>query len=222
MEKAALCARIEKERIIAIVRKVYGDDLLFLANALISAGISTLEVTFDQQDPDCLQKTAGAIRAVLAAYGGQCACGAGTVLTPAQADAAAEAGAGLIISPNCNEAVIRYTNTLGLVSIPGCMTPSEILAAHDAGADFVKLFPAGNLGPGYVKNISAPVSHVKFLAVGGVDAENFGAFLQAGCVGAGIGGSLANHTLIAARNRVGLLENAARYVEIAHAFDKGE
>ncbi|MEN6339915.1 MAG: bifunctional 4-hydroxy-2-oxoglutarate aldolase/2-dehydro-3-deoxy-phosphogluconate aldolase [Clostridiaceae bacterium] len=222
MTKAQLCQRIEKERLIAIVRKVYGDDLLFLADALIDAGISTLEVTFDQQDPDCLSKTSGAIRAVLAAYGERCACGAGTVLTLAQADAAAEAGASLIISPNCNEHVIRHTCKLGLVSIPGCMTPSEILAAHDAGADFVKIFPAGSLGPGYIKNISAPVSHVKFLAVGGVDAENYGAFLKAGCVGAGIGGSLTNRALIAARNREQLMQNAAQYVSIARAFDKGE
>ena len=222
MNKVQLCQRIEQERIIAIVRKIYGDDLLFLADALIGAGISTLEVTFDQQDPDCLNKTSGAIRAVLAAYGARCACGAGTVLTLAQANAAAEAGASLIISPNCNEHVIRHTSKLGLVSIPGCMTPSEILTAHDAGADFVKIFPAGNLGPGYIKNISAPVSHVKFLAVGGVDEENYGAFLKAGCVGAGIGGSLTNRALITARNREQLMQNAAQYVSIARAFDKEE
>ena len=222
MTKAQLCQRIEKERIVAIVRKVYGDDLLFLANALIGAGISTLEVTFDQQDPDCIIKTSNAIRAILSEYGDHCICGAGTVLTRKQADAAADAGASLIISPNYNEAVIRHTCELGLVSIPGCMTPSEILFAHDTGADFIKIFPAGTLGPSYIKNISAPISHVKFLAVGGVDAENYGAFLKAGCVGAGIGGSLTNRALIAERNREQLMQNAARYISIARAFDMGE
>lgn len=125
MTKEQLCRRIEEERIIAIVRKVYGDDLLFLTEALLDAGISTLEVTFDQQDPDCVKKTSGAIAAVLNSFGSRCTCGAGTVLTREQADAAANAGASLIISPNCNEAVIRHTVELGLVSIPGCMTPSE-------------------------------------------------------------------------------------------------
>lgn len=218
MNKALLCRRIEEERIIAIVRKVYGDDLLFLTEALLDAGISTLEVTFDQQDPGCVKKTSGAIAAVLNAFGSRCSCGAGTVLTREQADAAANAGASLIISPNCNEAIIRHTVQLGLVSIPGCMTPSEILAAHDAGADFIKIFPAGSLGPNYIKNISAPISHVKFLAVGGVDAENYGAFLKAGCTGAGIGGSLTNRALIAERNREQLTKNAAQYVAIARAF----
>lgn len=218
MTKAQLCRRIEEERIIAIVRKVYGDDLLFLTEALLDAGISTLEVTFDQQDPGCVKKTSGAIAAVLNAFGSRCSCGAGTVLTREQADAAADAGASLIISPNCNEPLIRHTVELGLVSIPGCMTPSEILAAHDSGADFVKVFPAGSLGPDYIKNISAPISHVKFLAVGGVDAENYLAFLKAGCTGAGIGGSLTNRALIAARDREQLTKNAAQYVAIARAF----
>ena len=80
MTKAQLCRRIEEERIIAIVRKFYGDDLLFLTEALLDAGISTLEVTFDQQDPDCVKKTSGAIAAVLNSFGNRCSCGAGTVL----------------------------------------------------------------------------------------------------------------------------------------------
>ncbi len=222
MQSEKIREQIEQQRIIAIVRKIYGDDLLFLAETLIEAGISTMEVTFDQQDVNCEEKTALAIRSIIQRFGNDCICGAGTVLTKSQADAAESAGASLIISPNCDVDIIRHTKSLGLVSIPGCMTPSEVVSAHYAGADFVKLFPVGSLGADYIKNISAPISHVKFLAVGGVNATNFGAFLSAGCVGAGIGGSLTNRDLIRDRNREKLIANAAQYVSVARAFDKGE
>ena len=217
MKQDELYRLIEKEKIIAIVRKVYGDDLLFLTEALCSAGIRLFEVTFDQNDPDCVNKTCGAISAVMQSFKDDCLCGAGTVLNRIQVDAAADAGAVCIISPNCSEQVIRHTKKRRLVSIPGAMTPSEIIAAHEYGADFVKLFPASNLGTGYVKSLLSPISHVKLLVVGGVNADNFGSFLQSGCVGAGIGGSLTDRTLIAERNREKLVQNASKYVAMAHA-----
>jgi 2-dehydro-3-deoxyphosphogluconate aldolase/(4S)-4-hydroxy-2-oxoglutarate aldolase len=217
MKHQELCELIEREKIIAIVRKVYGDDLLFLVDALRSAGIRLLEVTFDQSDDECIKKTSNAIHSVLNAFKGECLCGAGTVLSSAQAEAAAQAGAVLIISPNCNKQVIMRTKELGLVSIPGALTPSEIVAAHEYGADFVKVFPAGDFGASYVKSIVSPISHIKLMAVGGVNADNFGDFLNAGCIGAGIGGSLTDRKLITERNREKLIENASKYVAIAHA-----
>ena len=87
--------------------------------------------------------------------------------------------------------MIRKTKELGLISIPGAMTPSEILTAHEAGADFVKLFPASDLGISYLKAIRAPISHVKLLATGGINEGNAKAFLDAGACGLGIGGNLA-------------------------------
>ena len=84
-----------------------------------------------------------------------------------------------------------------MVSMPGALTPTEVLQAHKAGADFVKLFPAGNLGPGYLKSVAAPINHVKLLAVGGVNEKNVAEFLKAGAVGAGVGGNLVNKTWIA-------------------------
>ena len=94
--------------------------------------------------------------------------------------------------------VIRRTVELGMVSMPGAMTPTEIVVAHDAGAEFVKLFPAANLGTDYVKAIRAPLSHIKLLAVGGVSEKNFADFLKVGMVGAGVGGNLANRSWIEA------------------------
>ena len=85
-----------------------------------------------------------------------------------------------------------------MVSMPGAMTPSEAMAAHTAGADFVKLFPAGALGAGYIKAVRAPLSHIAFLAVGGINENNAKSFIEAGCVGLGVGGNLVNKAWIEA------------------------
>ena len=97
-----------------------------------------------------------------------------------------------------NEAVIRRTRELGMVSIPGALTPTEVMTAHKAGADFVKLFPAGCFGPGYVKAVKAPLSHIKLLVVGSIDENNLASFLSAGAAGAGVGGNLVNKAWVEA------------------------
>ena len=164
---------IQENKVITICRKVYGEDLLNLAGALKAGGVKLIEVTFDQADPDCIAKTSEAIRSLCEQYGDEMMFGAGTVLTKEQVKAAADAGARYIISPNIDPEVIRYTKELGLVSMPGAMTPSEIISAHNLGADIVKLFPAGYLGFGYIKDILGPISHVKLCATGGVNEANW-------------------------------------------------
>jgi 2-dehydro-3-deoxyphosphogluconate aldolase/(4S)-4-hydroxy-2-oxoglutarate aldolase len=136
------------------------------------------------------------IRRIRREFAGRVFPGAGTVLTPAQASWAVDAGAQYVISPDMNPDVIRRTRELGALSIPGAFTPTEITGAIAAGADFVKLFPAGLFGCDYVKAIRAPLSHVRLLAVGGVDLSNMKDFLQAGVVGFGIGGNLVNKKII--------------------------
>ena len=121
---------IEKYKIICICRKIYGEELLALARALRSGGIRMMEVTFDQADPECIKKTAEAIAMLHAEFGEEMKIGAGTVLSAAQVDAAKDAGAEYIISPNTCLPVIHRTKELGLVSIPGAMTPTEIIAAY--------------------------------------------------------------------------------------------
>lgn len=132
-----------------------------------------------------------------AAHGENMHFGAGTVLSAEQVDAAARAGAEFMISPNTDPAVICRTKELGLISIPGAMTPTEILAAHNYGADLVKLFPAATLGLTYAKDILAPISHVKMIATAGITEENFAQFLKLGLAGAGISGRLTDKKLIA-------------------------
>ncbi len=183
---------IQEQKLIAIVRGIDKKDILPTANALYEGGIRLMEITFDQRHPEQFCDTCDMIRLVADAMHGKMIVGAGTVLSPHQAEIAVDAGAAYLISPHTDPAVIARTVELGAVSMPGCMTPSEAVAAYQAGADFIKLFPAGTLGTDYIKAIKAPLSHIPMLAVGGVDEHNISAFLKAGCVGVGIGSNLVN------------------------------
>ena len=206
---------ILESKVIAIVRKVYGEDLVNLAAALCEGGVKFIECTFDQIDPDHLAKTAEAISALKKTFGDRMRIGAGTVLTPVQVDTAYNAGAEFMISPNVSASVIGRTKALGLISIPGAMTPTEILSAHELGADIVKLFPAATLGLKYIKDIMAPITHVKLLATGGVNEDNFGDFLALGMVGAGVSGRLTDRKLIAAGDWAELTRRASAFAAVA-------
>lgn len=205
--------QIQQEKIIAIVRGVGAEQCMKVADALYAGGIRLMEVTFDQKNPDSFRDTAKAIEAIGKAYEGRMLVGAGTVTTPELVELTAEFGGKYIISPDVNVEVIRRTRELGLVSLPGAMTPSEVMTAHNAGADFVKLFPAGNLGTAYVKAIRAPISHVKLLAVGGINEDNVADFLRAGMLGAGVGGNLANKKWIEAGEFDKITQTARKLLE---------
>lgn len=183
---------VYQSKIIAIVRGMEPQYCVRLAEALCAGGINMVEITFNQKSTDHFAATTGAIRAISEELSGKVMVGAGTVLTKEQVDLAKEAGALYIITPSTNPEVIRYAKEQGLVTMPGAMTPSEAEAAYEAGADFVKIFPTGNLGAAYVKAIKAPLSHIPFLAVGGVNEKNIAEFMNAGVVGAGVGGNLVN------------------------------
>ncbi len=208
---------VQSNKVITICRKVYGKDLENLAGALVAGGVKLIEVTFDQADPDCVKKTAECIHMLCEKYGDSMMFGAGTVLTKEQVKAAAEAGGRYIISPNTDPEVISYTKELGLVSIPGAMTPSEIMTAHNLGADIVKLFPAGSLGFKYIKDILAPISHVKLCATGGVTEENWGDYLDLGFVGAGISSRLCDKKCIAAGDFDEITRRAQAFTDITKA-----
>lgn len=189
---------IRQHKIIAIVRGVESSKCMKVAEALYAGGIRLMEITYNQSAPETWQTTAQAIGDIAKAFEGRMYAGAGTVTRPELVEMTAAAGGKYIISPNVNTAVIARTKELGLVSIPGAMTPSEILTAYDAGADFVKLFPASDLGISYLKAIRAPISHVPLLATGGINEKNAAEFLAAGAVGLGVGGGLANKKAIEA------------------------
>ena len=185
-------------KVIAIVRGVYGEDCLKLAQALQRGGIRMMEVTFDQSKPAELERTSDTVRMIGEHMGESMLLGAGTVTSVHMVELAKQAGAKFIVSPNTNEAVIRAAKAAGMVTMPGALTPTEVLEAHSYGADFVKLFPANSMGPGYLKAIRSPLNHVRLLAVGGVDEKNAAEYLKAGAVGVGVGGNLVNKQWIAA------------------------
>lgn len=189
---------IEEHKLIAIVRSIETSKLLALADALYGGGIRMMEVTFDQSKPEIWSDTADGITSICKKFGDKMAVGAGTVTSTELVDLACDAGAQYIISPDLNKAVIARTLERGMVSMPGVLTPSEIMTAHATGADYVKVFPSGTLGASYVKAIRAPISHVKMLAVGGISENNLEDFLKAGMSGAGIGGNLVNKEWIEA------------------------
>lgn len=187
---------ILNNKIVVIVRGVEKENLIPLAQAMYDGGIRLLEITYDATGKVTDEETAENIKMLSEYFEGKMYIGAGTVLTKEQVLLTKESGGKFIISPDANEEVIKYTKELGLVSMPGAFTPTEIQAAHRAGADFVKLFPITNMGPGYVKAVSAPLSHVKLIAVGGVDASNMAEFFKAGAVGFGLGSNIVNKTYI--------------------------
>lgn len=199
--------------VISICRKLYDDNLAKLSDALYEGGIRLMEVTFDQSDPDCIEKTTKAIKMLIVRHDDM-SIGAGTVLTADQVKAAHDAGCQFIVSPNTNVNVISSTKASGMTSIPGAMTPTEILAAWDAGADIVKLFPAGYLGLDYLKDIKAPISHIPLIATAGITLDNFKDYLVGGCCGAGISSYLSDKKIIESGNFDEFTARAKAFIKV--------
>ena len=208
---------VYEKKIIAIVRGVYGEDCEKLARALHAGGIDLIEVTFDQAHPEDYEKTCTAISRINEVFQGEVLAGAGTVTTPELVEMAHKAGAKYIISPDTNPAVIRRTRELEMVSMPGAMTPSEVMEAYRTGADFVKLFPMANLGVGYLKAVRAPLNQVPILVVGGVNEKNLGEFMAAGACGAGVGGNLVNKQWIKEGRFDDITALAREFIKAANA-----
>lgn len=181
---------VEKYKVISIIRAIEEDRIIPVAEALYKGGIRLIEVTFDQGDPQSMERTPKSIKKLREFFSENVYIGAGTVMDGAQVRAAHEAGAEYIISPNTDKDVITLTKKMGMISMPGAFTPGEIAKAHKYGADYVKVFPAGLLGPAYIKAVKAPLSHIKFLAVGGVNEDNMEEFYKAGAIGFGIGANI--------------------------------
>jgi len=187
---------IEENKIITIVRGVESCKLIPLAEAMYEGGIRLLEITYSANGSVSDEETAKNIEILSKHFEGRMFIGAGTVITEKQVELTKQAGGKFIISPDTYENVIAKTRELDMVSIPGALTPSEIQAAHRYGADFVKLFPISNLGTDYVKALRAPLSHIKMLAVGGINEKNMKEYLDAGVSGFGIGSNIVNKKLI--------------------------
>ncbi|GAB7129150.1 2-dehydro-3-deoxy-6-phosphogalactonate aldolase [Silvimonas sp. JCM 19000] len=171
--------------LIAILRGITPPEALDHVGALIDAGFDAIEIPLNSPD------WAISLRSVVAAFGEQALIGGGTVLQPHFVDELAALGGKLIVTPNTNPAVIRRAVELGQIVAAGVATPTECFAALEAGAQTLKVFPAGAFGPDYIKAIRAVLpASTPVMAVGGVTPLNLKDFLRAGCIGAGLGSDL--------------------------------
>ncbi len=171
--------------LVAILRGLEPERAVAVGGVLVEAGFDIIEVPLNSPDP------LASIAALVEAFGSRALIGAGTVLTEAEVDALAEVGAGLVVSPNGNPAVIRRTARRGMVSLPGVLTPTEMFAALEAGASGLKIFPAEMIAPPIITAVRAVLpAATPIYAVGGINAANMGGWLAAGVSGFGIGGSL--------------------------------
>lgn len=203
--------RILKNKIIVIVRGVPAKDLIPFAEAAYEGGIRLLECTYDATGATPDEEIAANIQRLAEHFGDKMSIGAGTVLTEKQVELTKNAGGAFIISPDTNQEVIAATKGCGLVSIPGALTPTEVAAAHRAGADFVKVFPIDLYGPKYLKTLLAPLAHTRLLAVNGITAGNMGDYLSAGACGVGVGSGIVNKEKIAAGDFAAITQLAREY-----------
>ena len=204
---------ILEHKIIVIVREIDIDKLLPTAKALIEGGIKLIEVTFNHSSADTLQETKEAIQLLRKTFR-EIYVGAGTVMSVEQVEAAVMAGAQYIISPHVDQEVIARTNELGILSVPGALTPTEIASAYKYGGDFIKLFPIENLGLDYVKAVKGPLGHIPMLAVGGVNVKTIQDYLKVGFKGVGIGGNLVNKKWIDAGEFDAICKLAKKFTQM--------
>ncbi|PLS17709.1 2-dehydro-3-deoxyphosphogluconate aldolase [Bacillus sp. M6-12] len=181
-----LVEQITENGIVAVIRGASPEKIVSIAKALKNGGVKTLEITVETP------KVLSLIENVSAELGDEVIVGAGTVLDPETARAAIMAGARFIFSPTVNPETIKMAKRYGVVSIPGALTPTEILTAYENGADMIKVFPANVFGPGYFKDLKGPMPHIPLMPTGGIDADNVGAYIKNGAVAAGVGSSLVN------------------------------
>lgn len=214
MMREQIIKTIEKEKVIVIVRGVEKEKLIPLAEAMYEGGIRLLEITYSANGKVSDEETAENIRMLAEHFENRMYIGAGTVLTERQVELTAQVGGKFIISPDTCPQVIQKTRELGLVSMPGALTPSEMQIAHRSGADLIKIFPITSLGVDYVKAVKAPLSHLKMLAVGGVDENNIHEYLKVGIDGFGLGSNIIDKKKLAQNDWGGITELAQKYVSL--------
>ena len=212
--KADIISRLLNPGIIAVVRAKRADQVVPLAEALVAGGVIAVEVTMTT--PDAI----AAIRDAKQKLGDRALIGVGTVLNVATCRAALEAGAEFVVSPIVRPELVPICHAAGVPVMLGAYTPTEAQLAHETGADFVKIFPADGLGPKYIRNLLAPLPHLRIVPTGGVDQHNVADFLKAGCAAVGAGGSLVSAKILETDNWPELTRLAAQFVAAARAHPR--
>ena len=206
MPRTEIVARIERERIVAVIRLDDPQQLRAVVDALAAGGGRVIEVTMTV--PGAIEAIGHLTLTAPAEY----LIGAGTVVDAATADKAIDAGARFIVSPVFRRDVIPACHLRQVPALPGCFSPTEILDAWDAGADIVKVFPSTSLGPTFIKDVRGPLPQVKLMPTGGVTLENAADWLRAGAVAVGIGSALVDAASVKAGDFGSLTRRAERLI----------
>jgi 2-dehydro-3-deoxyphosphogluconate aldolase/(4S)-4-hydroxy-2-oxoglutarate aldolase len=175
---------IQDTGVVAIVRMRDPGNVRAVVDALLAGGVRALEITMT------VPRAVNLIAEVADGLSDEFVLGAGTVLDPETARQVILAGARFVVAPTFNPDVIRTCHRYGVAAMPGCFTPTEIVAAWEAGADIVKLFPARSVGPGYLKDLQGPLSHIRLMPTGGVTITNIAEWIRAGAAALGMGSAL--------------------------------
>jgi len=205
--KLDIIERILNPGIVAIIRADSSEQLLAAAEALYEGGVTGMEVTMTT--PNAL----GVISDVARRFGSKVLIGVGSVLDTETCRAALLAGAEFVVTPITRPEVISLCNRYGKPIASGAYTPTEALTAYESGADFIKIFPADQLGPRYIKNILAPMPQLQIIPTGGVTVETAASFIEAGCVALAAGSSLVSKAVLANQDWKTLSATAAAFVE---------
>ncbi len=206
--------KFEKMPIVGIVRGITMDDFKEILPIYVKAGLTTIEVTMNTANVEQL------IRYAVREFGGILNVGAGTVCSLSDLDSALDYGAQFIVTPLINEEVITCCVQKKIPIFPGALTPSEIYKAWNLGASIVKIYPAGNFGAGYIKDVKAPLDKVRMMPTGGISIRNMQSFLAIGVDGFGIGGPLFDKDLLNAKDWNGLERHFKGFVRVIEEFKK--
>lgn len=208
MKKQEIIKKLKRLKITAVIRNSDINTIFPLADALKKGGIEALEITVEAPGAlDVIKELSKDNKYFV---------GAGTVLDAETARAAILAGAKFIFTPVMKLDVIKLCNRYGVPVIPGATTPTEILAGYEAGADFIKVFPAGVFGPQYIKEILGPLNHIPIFVTGGINKSNIKDFILAGAVGVSLGGALVDKELIAKGMFDKITERAIEFVKLVN------
>jgi len=215
MEKLTVAQKIVETGVLPVIRAASEDEALRVIEAIKDGGIDVFEVTMTVPNAVSL------IEKLAKRFDGEALIGAGTVLDPEAARQCTDAGARFIISPALNFETIRFCNERETIVMPGALTPTEVLAAWNAGADFVKVFPASAVGgASYLKSLKAPLPHIRLIPTGGVSLKTAADFIRAGAEAVGVGADLVDLQAIR-ENRAGEISSTARkYLEIVREARK--
>jgi 2-dehydro-3-deoxyphosphogluconate aldolase/(4S)-4-hydroxy-2-oxoglutarate aldolase len=202
-------AEIERVGLVPVLRAQSAAEGHALVEAMLAGGVTVVEVTMT------VPGAVDLLRALKKQYGNRLLLGSGTVTTAAQAAATIEAGAEFVVSPSLHPEVIVKTKELGKVSIPGALTPTEVITAWNAGADYVKVFPCSAVGgASYLRALRAPFPELQLIPTGGVTQQTAADFLNAGARALGVGADLVNAKAIAEGKPEVVTDAARAYMEI--------